>query len=115
MFFYHHLCARGYPRKYLAAVFGEVTWDQRSQILNHTTKKKEGDSFFETYLACALTLRNALEWPLVKERLDLRLTELIQSTYGDFFSSQSLPSPIQRPQTWIDNQEMNIDPCFRPA
>ncbi len=81
MLFYHHLCARGYPRKYLAAVFGEITWDQRSQILNRTTKTKEGDRFCETFL----TLRNAPEWPLLKERLDLRLTELIQSTYGDIF------------------------------
>jgi hypothetical protein len=77
MIFYHHLRAKGYPRKYLAAIFGEITWDrdQRSQILNCTTNKKEGNSFFETYLAYVLTLRNALEWPLLKERLDLRLTE----------------------------------------
>ncbi len=40
MFFYHHLRARGYPRRYLAAGFGEITWDQRSQILNHTTKRR---------------------------------------------------------------------------
>jgi hypothetical protein len=79
MFFYHHLRARGYPRQYLAAVFGEITWDQRSQILNCTTKKKEA------YRVCVLTLRNAPEWPLLKERLDLRLTELIQSTYWDIF------------------------------
>jgi hypothetical protein len=111
MFFYHHLRARGYPRQYLAAVFGEITWDQRSQILNRTTKKKEGDSFFETYRACVLTLRNAPEWPLLKERLDLRLTVHL---WGHF-SSQSLPSPIQRSQTWIDYQKMNIDPCCGPA
>jgi hypothetical protein len=56
MFFYHHLLARGYPRRYLAAVFGEITWDQRSQILISTTKMKEGYSFFETYRAYVLTL-----------------------------------------------------------
>ena len=84
MFFYHHLRARGYPRRFLQAVFGEVTWARRSQILNRTTKK-EGDEFFEMYRACLLTLRNAPEWPLLKEKLDLRLTELIQSTCGDIF------------------------------
>ncbi len=53
-------------------------------ILNRTAKK-EGDDFLEMYRACVLTLRNAPEWPLLKERLDLRLTELIQSTCGDMF------------------------------
>ncbi len=102
MFFYHHLRTRGYPRQYLAAVFGEITWDQRSQILIRTTKKKEGDSFFETYRACVLTFRNAQEWPLLKERLDLRLTKLIQSTFGDIFP-------------WINYQRINIDSCYGPA
>ena len=45
MFFYHHLRARGYPRRYLQAVFAEVTWERRSQILTRTAKK-EGDIFF---------------------------------------------------------------------
>lgn len=81
---YHHLRARGYPRWHLAAVFREVTWARRAQILNRTAKKT-GDEFFETYRACVLTLRNAPEWPLLRERLDLRLTELIKSTYGDIF------------------------------
>ena len=86
MFFYHHLRVRGYPRRYLQAAFkfAEVTWERRSQILTRTAKK-EGDNFFEMYRACVLTLRNAPEWPLLKERLDLRLTELIQSTCGDIF------------------------------
>jgi hypothetical protein len=84
LLFYHHLRARGFPRRYLQAVFGEITWGRRSQILNRTAKK-EGDDFFEMYRACVLTLRNAPEWPLLKERLDLRLTELIQSTCGDIF------------------------------
>ncbi len=86
------------PRKYLAAVFGEITWDQRSQILNRTAKKKEGDSFFETYRACVLTLRNAPEWPLLKERLDLRLTELIKSTYGDIFPPRVFLAQFNAPR-----------------
>ena len=49
------------------------------------TAKTTGDDFFETHRACVLTLRNAQEWPLLRERLDLRLTELIKSTYGDIF------------------------------
>ena len=67
-------------------VFREVTRARRAQILNRTAKKT-GDEFFETYRACVLTLRNAPEWPpaLLRERLDLRLTELIKSTYGDIF------------------------------
>jgi hypothetical protein len=84
IFFYHHLRARGYPRRFLQAVFDEVTWARRSQILNRTSKK-EGNEFFEMYRACVLTLRNAPEWPLLKEKIDLRLTELIQSTCGDIF------------------------------
>lgn len=82
--FYHHLRARGYPSWHLAAVFSEVTWARRAQILTRKTNKA-GDEFFETYRACVLTLRNAPGWPLLKERLDLRLTELVKSTYGDIF------------------------------
>ncbi len=85
MVFYRHMRARAYPRQDLAEVFAQITWNQRSQILNHTTKKKESCSFLETCKACVLTLRNAQEWLLLKERLDLRLTELIQSTYRDIF------------------------------
>ncbi len=84
LFFYHHLRARGFPRRYLQAVFGEITWGRRAKILNRTAKK-EDDDFFKMYCACVITLRNAPEWPLLKERLDLRLTELIQYTCGDNF------------------------------
>lgn len=83
-FFYHHLRARGYPRWHLTAVFARVTWARRTQILKGRPKSNNNE-FFETYRACVLTLRNAPEWPLLKERLDLRLTELIMSTHGDIF------------------------------
>ena len=83
-FFYHHLRARGYPRWHLAAVFERVTWARRTRILTGGPKGNDHE-FFETYRACVLTLRNAPEWPLLKERLDLRLTELIKSTCGDIF------------------------------
>ena len=46
---------------------------------------KKFNEFFETYRACVLTLRNAPEWPTLRERLDLSLTELVESTYGDIF------------------------------
>jgi hypothetical protein len=82
MNFYHLLSARGYPRWYLRAVFQEVTWQRRAQVLQ---RKRKSSSFLETYRACVLTLRNAPEWPLLKERLDLRLTELVESTFGDIF------------------------------
>ena len=84
---YHHLRARGYPRWHLTAVFREVTWARWAQILN-LTAKKTSDKFFEVYRARVLTLRNAPEWPLLRERLDLRLTELNKSTYGDIFPPQ---------------------------
>jgi hypothetical protein len=47
--------------------------------------EKKSNDFFETYRACVLTLRNAPEWPILKQTLDLRLTELVESTYGDIF------------------------------
>ena len=51
------------------------------------TAKKTGDDFFMTYHACVPTLCNGPGWPLLRERLDLRLTELIRvkSAYGDIF------------------------------
>jgi hypothetical protein len=78
-------CVPEDTQEYLAAVFGEITTDQRPQILNCTTKTKESCTFFETYRACVLTLQNVPEWPLMNARLDLRLTELIQSNYLDNF------------------------------
>ena len=76
--------------------------------MNRTAKrpKKTGNEFFETYCSCVLTLHNAPEWPLLRETLDLRLTELIKSTYGDIFPPKSLPSTIQRTQTGIYPQEV---------
>ena len=81
--FYHLLRARGYPRWHLLAVFEEVKWERRSQILS--VIRKESGGFFEKYRACVLTLRNAPEWPLLKERLDLGLEELVKSTFGYIF------------------------------
>ena len=80
----HHLCSRGYPRRFLRAVFQEVTWIRRSELLKGSRRKKSNE-FFETYRACVLTLRNAPEWPTLKELLDLNLNELTESTFGDIF------------------------------
>ena len=96
-FFYHHLRARGYPRWHLAAVFERVTWARRTRILNGGPKGNDHE-FFETYRACVLTLRNAPEWPLLKERLDLRLTELIKSTCGDIFPPKVFLAQCNRPK-----------------
>lgn len=82
--FYHHLCSRGYPRRFLRAVFQEVTWIRRSELLKRSRQQKSNE-FFETYRACVLTLRNAPEWPTLKELLDLNLNELTESTFGDIF------------------------------
>jgi hypothetical protein len=82
--FYHHLCSRGYPRCFLRTVFQEVTWARRSELLKGSRQKKNNE-FFKTYRACVLTLRNAPEWPMLKELLDLSLSELTESTFGDIF------------------------------
>ena len=82
--FYHHLCARGYPREFLRAVFQEVTWSRRSEVLTKLRQHK-GNEFFKTYRACVLTLRNAPEWPMLKELLGLSLNELRESTFADIF------------------------------
>ena len=82
--FYHHLCSRGYPWGFLRTVFQEVTWARRSQILTRSNQRRCNE-FFETYRACVLTLRNAPEWPKLRELLDLSLKELIESTFGDIF------------------------------
>ena len=49
---------------------GEILAARRAQILNCTAKKTV-DEFFETYRArrraCCLTLRNSLEWLLLRD------------------------------------------------
>ena len=82
--FYHHLSSRGYPRRFLRTVFQEVTWARRSELLARTRSERINE-FFKTYRACVLTIRNAPEWPKLKELLDLKLTELVESTFGDVF------------------------------
>ena len=57
----------------------EVTWARRSELLSRRRQEK-CNKFFETYRACVLTLRNAPEWPMLKELLDLRLDRLREST-----------------------------------
>ena len=42
-------------------------------------RKERGSQFFETYLACVLTLRNTLEWPALRVQLDLSLKGLVVS------------------------------------
>ncbi len=47
--------------------------------------------FFETCRACVLTLRNAQEWPTLRELLDRSLNELTEGT--SFRHEYSWPSP----------------------
>lgn len=94
--FYHWLIARGYPRWYLRTVFLEVTWERRSQILLRS--KTKSSNFFETYRACVLTLRNAPEWPQLRERLDLKLTELVESTFRDIFPPRAFLAQSNAPR-----------------
>ncbi len=83
-FFYPYLCSRGYPPDFLRAVFREITWGLRARMLE-PKRKEQGNQCFETYRACVLTLRNALEWPALKSQLDLNLKDLVESTYGYIF------------------------------
>jgi len=94
--FYHWLVARGYPQWYLRTVFLEVTWERRSQILARS--KTKNSEFFETYRACVLTLRNAPEWPQLRERLDLKLTELVESTFQDIFPPRAFLAQSNAPR-----------------
>ena len=82
--FYYNLSSRGYPRRFLRTVFQEVTWARRSEVLA-TNRKKQCEDFFQKYRACVFTLRNAPEWPKLRELLDLNLTELSRTTFGDIF------------------------------
>lgn len=94
--FYHLLRTRGYPQSFLLTVFKEVTWARRKQILQRTKQKDNG--FFEIYKACVLTLRNAPEWTQLKEILDLRLTELVDSTVGDIFPKKAFLAQRNAPR-----------------
>ena len=95
--FYHHLCSRGYPRGFLRTVFKEVTWARRSQILTRS-REQPCNEFFETYRACVLTLRNAPEWPRLRELLDLSLKELTESTFGDIFPPRAFLAQSSAPR-----------------
>lgn len=95
--FYYLLCSRGYPRWFLREVFQEVTWARRSELLSRD-RKEICDEFFETYRACVLTLRNAPEWPRLKELLDLNLSELTKSTFGDIFPEKAFLAQSSAPR-----------------
>ena len=82
--FFQHLCSRGYPRAFLGRVFQEITWDRRSEALT-LRRQEKGDGFFETYRACVLTLRNAPEWPQLRQLMNLSLSQLRDDTEGDIF------------------------------
>ena len=81
-FFYNHLRARGYPGYFLEQVFNEVAWSRRAVAMESRSKS---DDFFKTYRACVLTLRNAPEWPFMRELMDLNLSALREETWGDIF------------------------------
>ena len=81
-FFYNRLRARGYPGYFLEQVFNEVAWSRRAVAMESRSKN---DDFFNTYRACVLTLRNAPEWPFMRELMDLNLSELREETWGDIF------------------------------
>ena len=97
--FYYLLCSRGYPRQFLRAVFKEVLWERRSHVLYPSQDhNRTGEQFFKTYRACVLTLRNAPEWPLLKERLDLNLQDLVDTTYADIFPRRAFLAQCNAPR-----------------
>ena len=53
------------------------------------SRQRKCKKFFETYQACVLTLRNALEWLALRKLLDLSLKELTESIFGDIFPLQA--------------------------
>ena len=95
--FYHHLTSRGYPRWFLIKVFSEVSWSRRAEILTRM-RKDTSNEFFKTYKACVLTLRNAPEWPALKEMIDLNLRELVESTFGDIFPERAFLAQLNAPR-----------------
>ena len=95
--FYHHLTSRGYPRWFLIKVFSEVSWSRRAEILTRM-RKDTSNEFFKTYKACVLTLRNAPEWPALKEMIDLNLRELVESTFGDIFPERVFLAQLKAPR-----------------
>ena len=84
------------PTEFPQDSFQEVTWAMRSQLLAQS-RQRNCNEFFETCRACVLTLRYALEWPALRELLDLSLKELTGSSFGDilslraFFAQSSAP------------------------
>ena len=59
---------------------------------------KKFNEFFETYRACVLTLRNAPEWPQLKELMDLSIRELTESTFGDIFPQRVFLAQASAPR-----------------
>ena len=47
-------------------------------------RKKQCYNFFQKYRACVFTIRNAPEWPKLRELLDLHLLELTRTTFGTY-------------------------------
>jgi len=101
MAFYHWLRSRGYPRWSLDLVFKKVTWQRRTQILNGV--RKQTNAFFDEYRVCELTLRNAPEWPMLKEHLDLSLKEVVQSHVQGHFSTAGLSGSVKRTSLGINS------------
>jgi hypothetical protein len=77
----------------------EVLWERRSQVLYPSQDhSRTGEHFFKTTRACVLTLRNAPEWPLLKERLDLNLQDLVDTTYADIFPRRAFLAQCNAPR-----------------
>jgi len=97
--FYYLLCSRGYPRQFLRAVFKEALWERRSQAVYPSQDHiRTGEDFFKTYRACILILRNAPEWPLLKELLDLNLQDLVDTTYADIIPRRAFLAQCNAPR-----------------
>jgi hypothetical protein len=75
----------------------KVLYPSQDQVLYPSQDhSRAGEHFFKTYRACVLTIRNAPEWPLLKE--DLNLQDLVDTTYADIFPCRAFLAQCNAPR-----------------
>ena len=82
----------------IAMDYNRLQYTIKKNCMLEPKRKEQGSQFFETYRACVLTLRNALEWPVLWVQLDLSLKGLAESTYGDIFPSKTFLAQRNAPR-----------------
>jgi hypothetical protein len=72
-FFKGKLRARGYPIQFLNRAFHQVSWADRQTHLCRRGRKRGGDTFFQQYMGCVMTLPNTPWIRSLRRRLELDL------------------------------------------